>query len=73
VKLHAVRGHLAACEPGWQTAITYPLVAEPSFDVPGFMLKRLFRRDSAQIIQRLKREIAARSLSPEDLMPRSSK
>ena len=55
------------------TAITYQLVAEPSFDVPGFMLKRLFRRDSAQMIERLKREIAARSMSSEDLVPRSSK
>ena len=44
-----------------QTAITYELTAEPSFDVPGFMLKRLLRRDSAQMIERLQREIGARS------------
>jgi ribosome-associated toxin RatA of RatAB toxin-antitoxin module len=43
------------------TAITYELTAEPSFDVPGFMLKRLVRRDSAQMIERLRREIAVRA------------
>ena len=44
-----------------QTAITYELTAEPSFDVPGFMLKRLLRRDSGEMIERLQREIAARA------------
>jgi ribosome-associated toxin RatA of RatAB toxin-antitoxin module len=53
------------------TAITYELIAEPSFDVPGFMLKRLFRRDSAQMIERLKQEIAARALYPDGLTARS--
>ena len=43
-----------------RTAITYELTAEPSFDVPGWMLKRLLRRDSAQMIERLRQEIAAR-------------
>jgi carbon monoxide dehydrogenase subunit G len=46
-----------------QTAVTYELAAQPSFGVPGFMLKRLFRRDSAQMIERLQREIARRSLT----------
>jgi ribosome-associated toxin RatA of RatAB toxin-antitoxin module len=54
-----------------QTAITYELIAEPSFDVPGFMLKRLFRRDSAQMIERLKQEIARRALSSDGLTLRS--
>lgn len=44
-----------------QTAITYELTAEPSFDVPGFLLKRLLRRDSGEMIQRLQLEIAARA------------
>jgi ribosome-associated toxin RatA of RatAB toxin-antitoxin module len=44
-----------------QTAITYELTAEPSFDVPGWMLKLLLRRDSAQMIEGLRREIAARA------------
>ena len=47
-----------------QTVITYELVAEPSFDVPGFVLKRLLRRDSTQMIDRLRREIAARDTLP---------
>jgi hypothetical protein len=46
-----------------QTAVTYELTAEPSFDVPGFTLKRRLRRDSAQMIERLQREIEARALS----------
>jgi ribosome-associated toxin RatA of RatAB toxin-antitoxin module len=49
-----------------QTAIVYELIAEPSFDVPGWMLKRLLRRDSAQMIERLQREIAVRASAPED-------
>ena len=48
---------------GGRTTITYELTAEPSFDVPGFMLKRVMRRDSAQMIERLQREIAARATS----------
>jgi carbon monoxide dehydrogenase subunit G len=43
------------------THITYDLVAQPSFDVPQFVLKRLLKRDSAEMIQRLRQEIAARS------------
>ena len=46
-----------------RTAITYELTAEPSFDVPGFILKRLFRRDSTAMIERLQREIAARAIN----------
>lgn len=44
-----------------QTAITYELTAEPSFEVPQWMLKRLLRRDSGEMIERLQREIAARA------------
>ena len=43
-----------------RTAIAYNLTAEPSFDIPAFLLMRLLRRDSAQMIERLQREIAAR-------------
>jgi len=43
------------------TVITYELTAEPSFDVPGVILKRLLRRDSGQMIVSLQREIAARA------------
>lgn len=46
-----------------QTVIAYELTARPSFDVPGWMLKRVVRRDSTQLIERLQREIAARAES----------
>jgi hypothetical protein len=43
------------------TVITYELTAEPSFDVPGVVLKRILRRDSGRMIASLQREIAARA------------
>ena len=43
------------------TVITYELTAEPSFDVPGVILKRVLRRDSGRMIVSLQREIAARA------------
>jgi ribosome-associated toxin RatA of RatAB toxin-antitoxin module len=46
---------------GNQTAVVYELSAKPSFDVPGFVLKRLLKRDAALMIDRLKTEIAGRS------------
>ena len=49
------------CELNGQTQILYELTAQPSFDVPEFLLKRLLKRDSAQMIEGLRREIAARS------------
>ncbi len=47
-----------------RTIITYELTATPAFDVPGFVLKRLLRRDSAEMIERLQLEIAERG-NPE--------
>jgi carbon monoxide dehydrogenase subunit G len=52
-----------------QTVITYELKAQPTFDVPGFMLKRLLRRDSTEMIDRLQREIASRFPSHPELPP----
>lgn len=52
-----------------QTTITYELIAEPSFDVPGFMLKRLLRRDSARMIDNVEREIATRANTRAALIP----
>jgi ribosome-associated toxin RatA of RatAB toxin-antitoxin module len=49
------------CEVNGETQILYELTAQPSFDVPEFLLKRLLRRDSGQMIEGLRREIAARS------------
>ena len=48
-------------ERGGATHITYELAATPSFDVPELLLKRLFKRDAVQMIERLKREITARA------------
>ncbi|MCU1384682.1 MAG: cyclase/dehydrase [Acidobacteria bacterium] len=45
------------------TVVTYELIAEPSFDVPGSILKRILRRDSGRMIVSLQREIAARAAS----------
>lgn len=47
-----------------RTEITYELTAEPSFDVPGFMLKRLLRRDSSEMVDRLRQEIESRGAPP---------
>jgi carbon monoxide dehydrogenase subunit G len=38
------------CEETGQTVILYELTAQPSFDVPQFLLKRLLRRDAGQMI-----------------------
>ena len=44
-----------------RTTVLYELRAQPAFDVPEFILKRLLKRDSVQMIDRLQREIAARA------------
>lgn len=46
---------------GAGTVVIYRLTAEPTFDVPEFILKRLLKRDSGQLIQRLRSEFASRS------------
>ena len=43
------------------TEVLYELVAQPSFDVPEFVLKRVLKRNSEQMIEQLQREISARS------------
>jgi ribosome-associated toxin RatA of RatAB toxin-antitoxin module len=47
-----------------RTSISYELTAEPSFDVPGFMLRRILKRDSSDMMQRLQREISERAALP---------
>ena len=42
------------------TLVSYELTARPAFDVPEFILKRLLKRDSSQMINRLRAEFAAR-------------
>jgi uncharacterized protein YndB with AHSA1/START domain len=61
------RGSFATYQGGWtlsrhegMTVVDYHLTAKPSFDVPAFVLKRLLKRDSAQLIDRIKAEITAR-------------
>jgi carbon monoxide dehydrogenase subunit G len=56
---YAGRWTVSRTEAG--TSITYDLTAEPSFDVPEFILKRLLRRDSREMIARLQQEVAART------------
>jgi carbon monoxide dehydrogenase subunit G len=46
------------------TEILYQLVADPAFDVPGFILKRLLQRDSEETIRHLREEIATRAARP---------
>ena len=41
------------------TVVDYRLSAKPLFEVPSFVLKRLLKRDAAQLIDRIKIEIAA--------------
>ena len=43
------------------TTIVYELMADPTFDVPEFMLKRLLRRDSGEMIEQLQREVSRRA------------
>ncbi|MGE0864499.1 MAG: SRPBCC family protein [Vicinamibacterales bacterium] len=40
--------------------MSYELSARPAFDVPGFVIKRLLKRNASEMIERLKAEIAAR-------------
>ncbi len=51
---------IAVC--GDRTQLTYQLTARPLFSVPGFVLKKLLKRDAATMIQRLEAEIGARAL-----------
>jgi hypothetical protein len=44
-------------------AIAYILSAEPAFEVPRVVLTRLLKRDAADMIERLRMEIAARTAS----------
>lgn len=43
------------------TVVDYQLRARPTFEVPAFVLKRLLKRDSAQLIERIKAEISGRA------------
>ena len=48
-------------ETDGQTDITYVLTAQPSFDVPEILLKRLLKRDASHMIEKLQAEMTARA------------
>jgi ribosome-associated toxin RatA of RatAB toxin-antitoxin module len=48
-------------DAGGNTRVSYVLSAQPTFEVPGFVLKRLLKRDAALMIDRLKVEIVSRT------------
>jgi ribosome-associated toxin RatA of RatAB toxin-antitoxin module len=50
-------GKWELCEGTGVTWISYELTAQPAFDVPEFVLKRLFKRDAVEMIDGLRREI----------------
>jgi len=54
-------GQWRLCEESGGTSISYELTAQPAFSVPEFLLKRLLKRDSAQMIDSLRREIDTRA------------
>jgi carbon monoxide dehydrogenase subunit G len=47
-------------ERNGRTVVTYELRANPNFEVPGFLLGRLLKRDARQMIDSLRAEIAVR-------------
>lgn len=53
-------GKWKLCEGNHGTWISYELTAQPAFDVPEFLLKRLLKRDAALMIDGLRREIVSR-------------
>lgn len=54
-------GRWTVAERDGGSYITYELSVTPSFHVPGFMLRRLLKRDAVQMIQRLSEAIDARA------------
>jgi hypothetical protein len=51
-------GAWSMSDTGGDTRITYRLTAKPAFDVPGWLLSRLLKRDATEMIERLRTEIA---------------
>jgi carbon monoxide dehydrogenase subunit G len=54
-------GTWRVAENAGRVAITYNLTAQPTFEVPQFVLKRLLKRNAHQMIDALTREIEARA------------
>jgi len=53
-------GSWSIAEVNGKTTVSYRLTAKPRFDVPGWLLSRLLKRDAGVMIERLRAEIAAR-------------
>lgn len=47
------------------TRVSYQLEARPAFDVPQFLLVRVLRKDSTEMIEQLRAEIAARAAATQ--------
>lgn len=58
---HRYEGHWQLDDRQARTVVTYHLVAQPSFSVPAFLIRRLLSRDANETIERLRDEIAARA------------
>ena len=54
-------GAWTLAERDGQVEITYALTAKPSFEAPGFLIRRLMRRDASDQIHRLRKEMEVRS------------
>jgi len=54
-------GQWRLCAESGGTSISYELAAQPAFTVPEFLLTRLLKRDSAHMIDSLRREIDSRA------------
>jgi hypothetical protein len=54
-------GSWMVTEQAGRSAVVYRLTAKPSFEVPGFLLKRLLKRDAVLMIASLQAEIAKRA------------
>jgi hypothetical protein len=66
-------GSWTLTERDGRTTIGYHLTAQPSFDVPAFLLKRLLKRDALEMIAGLQAEIAARARPRETAGPAGSR
>jgi hypothetical protein len=54
-------GSWMVSERAGRSVVVYRLTAKPSFEVPGFLLKRLLKRDANEMIESLQAEIATRA------------
>jgi ribosome-associated toxin RatA of RatAB toxin-antitoxin module len=58
---HRYEGAWTLREHEGRAIVRYELTAQPAFDVPGFILTRLLKRDADRMIARLRAEMTARA------------